>query len=151
MAEIKIKRKRSKRKPKPKVKTVQVKAKKKMAVARATIKKGKGRITLNKRSIDLVQPAYLLDLLQEPINLAGEVVVQGVNINIVTQGGGFMGQAVAARTAIAKALVEYTGDKKLKERFLNYDRLLLVDDSRRVEAKKPLGTKARKKKQSSKR
>ena len=149
MAEIK--KRRSKRKPKPKVKTIQVKAKKKTAVARATIKKGKGKITLNKRNVNLVKPAYLLDLLQEPLRLAGEATVQSVNIDISARGGGFMGQAIAARAAIAKALVEFTGDKKLKDRMLSYDRQLLVDDSRRVEPKKPLGTKARKKKQSSKR
>ena len=49
------------------------------------------------------------------------------------------------------AIVEYTNDKKLKEKFIKYDRLLMVDDHRRVEPKKPLGKKARKKKQSSKR
>ena len=53
--------------------------------------------------------------------------------------------------AIAKAIVEHTKDKKLKEKFMKYDRQLLVDDSRRTEPKKPLGKKARKKKQSSKR
>ena len=62
-----------------------------------------------------------------------------------------MGQAVAARSAIAKALFEFKPSEKLRQSFLAYDRLLLVDDPRRVETKKPLGTKARKKKQKSKR
>ncbi len=55
------------------------------------------------------------------------------------------------RAAIAKALVEYTQNDKLKNAYIKYDRMLLVDDTRRVEPKKPLGTKARKKKQKSKR
>ena len=62
-----------------------------------------------------------------------------------------MGQAVSARSAIAKALVAYTKDKNLERRFREYDRLLLVDDSRRKEPKKPLGRGARAKKQKSKR
>ena len=62
-----------------------------------------------------------------------------------------MSQAVAARASIAKALVGYLKDEKLKKKFIAYDRMLLVDDSRRVEPKKPLGPKARKKKQHSKR
>jgi len=62
-----------------------------------------------------------------------------------------MSQAVASRAAIAKALVEFTGDEELRNKFLAYDRMLLVDDPRRSEAKKPLGPGARAKKQSSKR
>ena len=62
-----------------------------------------------------------------------------------------MGQAVAARAAIAKSILEMRPNEKLKKKFLAYDRMLLVDDSRRVESKKPLGPKARKKKQKSKR
>ncbi|MBU0586162.1 30S ribosomal protein S9, partial [Candidatus Micrarchaeota archaeon] len=54
-----------------------------------------------------------------------------------------MGQAQAARVAIAKALVDYTQDEALKKTFLDHDRSLLVDDVRRVEAKKYKGPKAR--------
>ena len=66
-----------------------------------------------------------------------------MNVN----GGGATAQALASRTAIAKALVNYFGEKKLKEKFTKYDRTLLVDDSRRKEPKKPLGRGARAKKQ----
>jgi small subunit ribosomal protein S9 len=61
-----------------------------------------------------------------------------------------MSQASAIRSCIAKAIVKAKG-KKFKELFTAYDRMLLVDDVRRVESKKPLGRKARKKKQHSKR
>ncbi|MFH1664380.1 MAG: 30S ribosomal protein S9 [archaeon] len=127
-----------------------VKAKKKEAVARAVIKTGKGKITINKRSIEFIEPEYVKQLIMEPIILA-EDALKETDIKINVNGGGFMGQAVAVRSVIAKAIVEYTNDKKLKEKMLKYDRLLIVDDHRRVEPKKPLGKKARKKKQSSKR
>ncbi|MBU2476408.1 30S ribosomal protein S9 [Candidatus Micrarchaeota archaeon] len=127
-----------------------VKSKKKEAIARAVIKTGKGRITVNKKNIEFLEPEYAKELIFEPVKLAGDTIKE-TDIKIIVKGGGFMGQAVAARSVIAKAIVEYTNDKKLKEKFIKYDRLLMVDDHRRVEPKKPLGTKARKKKQSSKR
>jgi small subunit ribosomal protein S9 len=127
-----------------------VKSKKKEAIARAVIKIGKGRITVNKRNIEFIEPEYVKELIFEPVKLAGDAIKE-TDIKIIVKGGGFMSQAVAARSVIAKAIVEYTNDKKLKEKFIKYDRLLMVDDHRRVEPKKPLGTKARKKKQSSKR
>ena len=127
-----------------------VKSKKKRAIARAVVKTGSGKITINKRSIEFIEPEYVKELILEPIKLA-EDALKEVDIKIIVKGGGFMGQAVAARSAIAKAIVEYTNDKKLKEQMIKYDRLLIVDDHRRVEPKKPLGKKARKKRQSSKR
>ena len=126
------------------------KAKKKAAVARAAIKKGKGIIRINKRNLSTFTPDFVQDLIREPLELAGPVSSE-VDIEIAVNGGGFMGQAVASRAAIAKALLEFRPDEKLKKRFLSYDRLLLVDDVRRVESKKQLGPKARRKKQKSKR
>ncbi len=129
---------------------IMVKAKKKNAVARAVIKTGKGKITINQKNPKIIEPEYLKEMIFEPIKLAGDAIKEtDIKVNVI--GGGFMGQAIAARGAIGKAIIEYTNDKKLKEKFINYDRLLLVDDHRRVEPKKPLGKKARKKKQSSKR
>jgi small subunit ribosomal protein S9 len=128
-----------------------VKAKKKRAVARAVIRPGRGTIRINKRNIEIVQPKYAKMLLEEPLMIAGEDVWKSYDIEINVQGGGFMGQIVSARAAIAKALCAATKDKKLKEAFIKYDRMLLVDDPRRVEPKKPLGPKARRKKQKSKR
>ena len=53
--------------------------------------------------------------------------------------------------SLAKALFDFKPNEKLRQTMIAYDRLLLVDDPRRVETKKPLGPKARKKKQKSKR
>lgn len=126
------------------------KAKKKEAIAQATIKEGKGIVRINSRNLNLIEPAQLRALIQEPILLAGDAA-QSVNISIRVHGSGAISQALAARGTIAKALVEYTGDEKLRKKYLEYDRMLLVDDPRRTEPKKPLGPKARKKKQHSKR
>ncbi|MCR4368602.1 MAG: 30S ribosomal protein S9 [archaeon] len=127
------------------------KAKKKNAIASAAIKKGTGKIRVNKRDVLTLQPAYITEFILEPLELAGSTA-QEVDIDITTKGGGFMGQAVAARAAIAKSILDYRhGDEKLKKRMIAYDRMLLVDDPRRVEPKKQLGPKARAKKQKSKR
>ena len=119
-------------------------------MARAVVKKGNGKIKINKRDIGLFEPRHLREFIEEPTQILPEIAKE-VNIDINVKGGGFMGQASAARSAIAKSLVLYSKDEKAKQALLAYDRLLLVDDVRRVESKKPLGTKARKKKQKSKR
>ncbi len=131
-------------------KNIYTKGKKKEAKARAAIAAGKGIVRLNHRNIATIPQKYVRQFIQEPLDLAGDLSPT-VDIDVEVHGGGFVGQAVAARTAIAKALVDYSHDEKLRKRFLAYDRLLLVDDSRRVEPKKPLGIKARKRKQLSKR
>ncbi|MFH0970598.1 MAG: 30S ribosomal protein S9 [Candidatus Diapherotrites archaeon] len=133
-----------------KKKETQFKATKKEAVAKATVSEGKGIIRINSRRLELVEPAIVQALIREPIILAGDAI-QGINISVNVTGSGAMSQAVAARTSIAKAIMGYTRDEKLKKKYLAYDRMLLVDDSRRTEPKKPLGPKARTKKQHSKR
>ncbi len=130
---------------------IMVKSKKKSAVARATIKNGSGKIKINNRVIETFNSKYVQDFIREPVTLAGDEIAKSVDIFVTAHGSGFMSQAVSARACIAKALVKHTNDEKLKQKFLAYDRLMLVDDPRRVESKKPLGTKARKKKQKSKR
>ncbi len=60
-----------------------------------------------------------------------------------------MGQAEAVRTAVARAILEYTGDDELKEQYHAYDRTLLVNDTRQKLPKVPLGRGARKKRQKS--
>jgi small subunit ribosomal protein S9 len=129
---------------------INTKSKKKTAVARAVIKKGTGKIKVNKKLLETIDPKVVRKFISEPLVLAGDLAKE-VDISVNTNGGGFMGQAVATRSAIAKALIRIRKNDKLKEKFLNYDRLLLVDDPRKKEAKKPLGPSARAKKQKSKR
>jgi len=140
MAEIKKKKRKG----------ITSKAKKKEAKARAVVHKGRGTVRINSRNILTITPDYVVDFLKEPIEIAGPVA-QEVDIEVHVKGGGFMGQMVASRAAIAKALLEYRPDEKMKKRMVAYDRMMLVDDARRVEPKKPLGRKARKKRQLSRR
>ncbi len=122
----------------------------KKAIARAITKLGKGNVFINQTPVDLIQPEIARLLIKEPLVLAGDST-KSLDISVNVKGGGMMGQASAARQAIAKALVEY--NKKLKETFLNYDRSLLIADSRRTEPHKPSRSKAgpRRHKQRSKR
>ncbi len=127
---------------------VNTSGKRKTAIARATVKKGKGLVRINNAPLTLYQPEIARWKIFEPITLSGDII-NTVNIDVNVQGGGFMSQANAIRTAIARGLVIYSGDANLKSKYLSYDRSLLVNDSRRKEAKKQLGRGARKKRQKS--
>jgi small subunit ribosomal protein S9 len=146
--------KKGSKKKKVKKECLLVKAKRKTAVATAKIESGNGRITINKKPIDLIDNKHLLLLVFEPVKLANNYkagLVNGVNISVTVRGGGFMSQTIAARGCIAKGLVDYYKDDKLRDVYMKYDKALLVDDARRKEAKKQLGLGARAKKQHSKR
>jgi len=52
---------------------------------------------------------------------------------------------------LSKAIVEFSNSKELMNAFLNYDRNLLIADVRRKETYKPGDSRARAKRQSSKR
>ena len=129
-------------------KIVNTSGKRKTAVARASVQKGTGLVRINKKPVELYEPEIARWKLLEPIKIADKHIDK-INIDVNVTGGGFMSQANAARTAIAKGLVEFTGDPSLKIAFLDHDRSLLVSDSRRKEPKKPLGRGARKKRQKS--
>ncbi len=126
-------------------------AKRKTAVAFATIKKGKGRVRINKYPLEIYEPKYARMKIMEPLILAGEEITREIDIYAKAKGGGFMGQTNAIRTAIARALVEWTGSEELKRKFLEYDRSLLIEDPRRREPKKFGGRSARARFQKSKR
>ncbi|ACX73484.1 ribosomal protein S9P [Methanocaldococcus vulcanius M7] len=110
--------------------------KRKRAIARAVAREGKGRIRVNKIPIELIEPKYKRMKLMEPIFLA-EGYIDQIDIDVTVKGGGIMGQMDAVRTAIGKAIVEFTGSKELRDKFLAYDRTLLVSDARRTEPHKP--------------
>jgi small subunit ribosomal protein S9 len=129
-------------------KIVNVSGKRKTAVARATARKGEGRIRINNTPLEIYTPELARLKIREALHFAGDHA-NVVDIDIDVQGGGVMGQAEAVRTAVARAIYEFTGDESLKEAFLSYDRTLLVNDTRRKEAKHQLGRGARKKKQKS--
>ena len=130
------------------MKIINTSGKKKTATARATLKEGKGVVRINKVPLDIYEPRLSRLKIQEPVEIAGETI-KSVNIAVVVSGGGTMGQTDAVRTAIAKGIVEWTGDTGLKEAFSEYDRNLLVSDHRQKEKKKFGGPGARSKYQKS--
>ena len=127
---------------------VNTSGKRKSAVARAVIKDGTGSVRVNNVPIEIFSPELARLKIMEPLGLAPEMAAQ-VDINVNVSGGGYMGQAEASRTAIAKGLVEFFGDQELEMMFKQYDRSLLISDARRKLPKKPLGRGARKKRQKS--
>tara|TARA_B100000214_G_scaffold332401_1_gene273899 strand:- start:154 stop:591 length:438 start_codon:yes stop_codon:yes gene_type:complete len=136
-------------------KVVHTSGKRKTAVARATVKVGKGRVRVNSEPIEILQPALSRRKAMEPLIIADAMNrLSKVDINILTHGGGVMGQTDAIRTAIARGLVHYNGgaeglDEELRDEYLRFDRSLLVNDPRRKEPKHQLGRGARRKKQKS--
>jgi len=130
-------------------KVILVSARRKTAIARAVIREGRGRIRVNGVPLEIYQPELARWKILEPLLLAGDEITSKVDIDINVRGGGIMGQASAARTAIARALVEWTQSQELRELFLKYDRHLLVEDPRQAEPKKPRGRSARAKRQKS--
>ncbi|MHC1599606.1 MAG: 30S ribosomal protein S9 [Candidatus Methanospirareceae archaeon] len=126
--------------------------KRKTAVARVTIKEGKGVVRINKKPLEIIEPEVVQAKLAEPLFIASQfpdVDVDSVDVEVTVNGGGFIGQAEAARTAIARGLVEWTENEKLKETYLEYDRSLLVSDTRKKEKKKFGAKGARAKRQKS--
>jgi small subunit ribosomal protein S9 len=130
------------------MKIVLTSGKRKTAIARATIRPGKGRVRINKVPVELYNPEMARDMIMEPLIMAKELASK-VDIDVNISGGGVMSQAEAARTAIARALVEWSGDEELRKVYLEYDRTLLVNDVRRKEPKKQMGRGARKRRQTS--
>jgi small subunit ribosomal protein S9 len=131
-----------------KLNVVLTSGKRKTAIARANCRKGKGRIVINNLPIEFYQPKVSRTMIFEPVYLAGDLA-KTVDIKVKVSGGGVQSQAEAARLAIARAFVDYSKDEKLKKTFLNYDRHLIVADTRRKEMYKPNDSKARKKRQKS--
>jgi len=110
--------------------------KRKTAKARATVKEGEGTLRVNSRPLHIYSEMFR-QRVEEPLNIAGADVVENLEIMVDKKGGGKQGQAEAVRMAIARALVEYTGDEDLRREFLDYDRNMLVEDPRRTETRKP--------------
>lgn len=138
--EIKVKEKASRRR---KAKSSIARGKRKEAIARAVIKEGKKNvIRLNGLMLDAISSPVVKQIIAEPLIFSDDIG-KTLQIDVNVSGGGVMGQAQAARTAIAKAIVEFTGSEELKQKMLEYDRSLLIEDPRRVEPKKFKGPKAR--------
>ena len=118
----------------------------KTSVARVYLSEGTGKITVNKRDLDVYfSTPVLLEKVNQPFGITDNVGKYDVKVNV--KGGGINGQAEAIRLGISKALVEINAEWKpaLKAEGL------MTRDPRKVERKKPRQKKARKKFQFSKR
>jgi small subunit ribosomal protein S9 len=131
------------------VKVITTSGKRKTAIARATVRKGTGIVRINKVPLALVQPEIIRLKVSEPLILAGSEIASQVDIDVDIRGGGIMGQAEAARCAIARGIVSWTNDMALRDAYLSHDRTLLVNDIRAKEPKHYGGTGARAKFQKS--
>ena len=125
-----------------------VTGKRKTAIARAIVKTGSGNVFVNGIPLATFTPEIARVKINEPITLSGERW-KGVDINVRVTGGGFMGQAEAARMAVAKGLVQWTRSSELRKTMTNYDRTMLAGDPRRKEPKKFGGPGARRREQKS--
>ena len=127
----------------PTKKVLVVSGKRKTAVARAIVKPGIGRIRINKTPLEILEPVTAREKIMEPLLQAGDEVWKQLDIDTQVSGGGYVGQAEAARMAIANALVKWTKSSHLRTLFVEYDRTMLAGDRRRKEPKKFGGPGAR--------
>ncbi|PIU60061.1 30S ribosomal protein S9 [Candidatus Bathyarchaeota archaeon CG07_land_8_20_14_0_80_47_9] len=133
----------------PAKKVLVVSGKRKTATSRAVVKLGIGRIRINRTPIEILEPAVARERIMEPLLQAGEDVWKQLDMDVKVLGGGYMGQAEAARMAIANALLKWTKSTRLRTVFSEYDRTMIVGDARRKETKKVGGSGARAKDQKS--
>lgn len=129
-------------------KIVVASGKRKTAVARGVGLPGSGKILINGLPLELYRPEVAKLKILEPIEVAGRDLVSKLDITINTEGGGFMGQAEAARVVLSTILAEFGGES-IKNKLMAYDRRMLVGDPRRTEPKKFGGYSARRRKQKS--
>ncbi len=123
--------------------------KRKTSVARAVLVEGSGSVLINKKNYKNLQIFDKLKI-EEPLRIAEKILGKlNFNVAIGVRGGGEKSQIDAARVALAKAIVEFSKSKELRDAFLAYDRNLLVADVRRKEAYKPGDSKARRRRQKS--
>jgi len=130
-------------------KVLVVRGKRKTAVARAIVNPGAGRIRVNRIPVEIYEPEIAREKIMEPLLQAGEAVWKQLDMDIKTSGGGFMGQAEAARVTVANALLKWTKSSHLRTVFTEYDRTMIAGDSRSKEPKKFGGPGARAKEQKS--
>ena len=137
-------------------------ATRKTAKAHVYITKGNGKIRINNVPIEIFEPKVAQEVILAPIEIS-EDLRNKVDISVRVSGGGFMGQAYASATAITRALIGWTKNKKepkdhpftkkertnLREIIGEFDKYLISGDARRKEPKKFGGPSARRRKQKS--
>ena len=102
----------------------------KNSTARVRLLPGTGKIIFNKKDMEEYIPfAYLYEVIKQPLNLTGTLGSYDIFVNV--NGGGFTGQAGAARHGISRALLEVDPDFRAPLKAAG----LLTRDPRMVERK----------------
>ena len=127
----------------PAKKTIVVSGKRKTAISRAVVKAGIGRVYVNKVPVEIYEPEIAREKMMEPLFQSGDEVWKQLDLDVKTSGGGYMGQAEAARMAIANAILKWTKSTHLRSVYSEYDRTMIAGDSRKKEPKKFGGPGAR--------
>ncbi len=116
------------------------------AIARVWIKRGKGKITVNGKAIEVYFARPVLRMLvQQPLVTSGRLSELDIDCTVV--GGGLSGQAGAVRHGLARALTNFEPGLRPALKKGGF----LTRDSRAVERKKYGRAKARRRFQFSKR
>ena len=137
-------------------------ASRKTASAHAYITKGEGKVRINNVPAEIIQQESVREIILVPLELSGDLRSK-VDISVRVRGGGFIGQSYAAATAITRALIGWTKNKKepkehpftksvrndLRKKIDEFDKYLISGDARRKEPKKFGGPGARRRKQKS--
>ena len=140
-------------------------ATRKTASAHVYITKGKGKVRVINVPIDMIEPTVAREVILVPLEIAQKIgeLRNKIDISVRVSGGGFMGQAYASATAITRALIGWTKNKKepkehpftkkeradLRKAIDGFDKYLVSGDARRKEPKKFGGPGARRRKQKS--
>ena len=86
-------------------------ATRKTARAHVYITKGVGKVRINNVPVEMIPQETAREVIFAPLEISGDVRNK-VDISVRVKGGGFMGQASAAATAISRALTGWTKTKK---------------------------------------
>ena len=138
-------------------------ASRKTASAHVHITKGRGKIRINNVPIEMINPETAREVILAPLEVIGDELRDKIDISVRVSGGGFMGHAYASATAITRALIGWTKNKKepkehpftkkeradLRKAIDGFDKYLVSGDARRKEPKKFGGPGARRRKQKS--
>ena len=133
----------------PAKKSLVVSGTRKTATSRAVIRPGMGRVRINRTPVEIFEPEIAREKMMEPLLQAGDDVWKQLDIDVKVSGGGYMGQAEAARMAITNGILKWTKSAHLRTVFAEYDRTMIAGDSRKKEPKKFGGPGARSRDQKS--
>ena len=133
----------------PAKKSLVVSGKRKTANSRAVVRAGVGKVHVSRTPVEIFEPEIAREKIMEPLIQAGDEVRNQLDIDVTMSGGGYMGQAEAARMAIANAILKWTKSSHLRTVFAEYDRTMIAGDNRKKEPKKFGGPGARSRDQKS--